>query len=170
MDKVGKATGAFVVLVLIQALWISGCGFHLRGSTPLPPSLSAIYVQHQDAPMMESALIRAFTEQQIKPVQDKSEAQVIFLVSQERYQRRVLSVDATGGVQEYELIYAVNSSILNAKGEPLADPQTLTLRRELRYESAEVVAKAGEEQQLRSEMIADAARQIIRQLQFVEHD
>lgn len=120
--------------------------------------------------MMESALIRAFTEQQIKPVQDKSEAQVIFLVSQERYQRRVLSVDATGGVQEYELIYAVNSSILNAKGEPLADPQTLTLRRELRYESAEVVAKAGEEQQLRSEMIADAARQIIRQLQFVEHD
>ncbi|WP_455210747.1 LPS-assembly lipoprotein LptE [Kaarinaea lacus] len=146
----------------------NGCGFHLRGSVELPPTLSAIYVEPQQAPLITEAIKQAFTEQKLEPVQEKAQAQVVINVSQERYQRRVLSVGASGNVQEYELNYAVNLGILDAKGEPLADPQILRVSREMRYDSAEVVAKAGEEEQLKSEMIADAARQIIRRLQFIE--
>lgn len=155
-------------IVLGLLLLMTGCGFHLRGSVALPPSLSAVYVEQQQAPLMEEALERAFTEQQLSPVQDKSQAQLIILVSNEQYQRRVLSVAASGNVQEYQLNYSVNLKLMDAKGEMLSEPQTLRVSRELRYDSTEVVAKAGEEQQLKSEMVADAARQIIRRLQFVE--
>jgi LPS-assembly lipoprotein len=117
---------------------------------------------------MKEALERAFTEQQLSPVEDKTQAQLIILVSNEQYQRRVLSVAASGNVQEYQLNYSVNLKLLDAKGDALSEPQTLRVSRELRYDSTEVVAKAGEEQQLKSEMVADAARQIIRRLQFVE--
>jgi LPS-assembly lipoprotein len=155
-------------LMLGSLLFMNGCGFHLRGSVELPPALSAVYVEQQQAPLIAEALARAFTEQQLSPVEDKAQAQLIIRVSQESYQRQVLSVGATGNVQEYQLNYTVKLDILDAKGEALAEPQTLPVSRELRYDSAEVVAKAGEEQQLKSEMLADAARQIIRRLQFVE--
>lgn len=118
--------------------------------------------------MIAEALNRAFTEQRLAPVDDKSRAQMIIGLLDEHYQRRVLSVGASGNVQEYELIYSVNVAVLDSRGEPLTEAQTLTVRRALRYESSEVVAKAGEEQQLKSEMIADAAAQIIRRLQFID--
>ena len=155
-------------LLVNQLGLMAGCGFHLRGSVALPPSLSSVYVEQQQAPLMAEALARAFTEQQLSPVEEKTQAQVVLKVSGEHYQRRVLSVGASGNVQEYELHYTVKLAILNANAEPLADPQTLDLRRELRYDSSEVVAKVGEEQQLKTEMIADGARQIIRRLQFVK--
>ncbi len=164
----GGAAPGVLILALIQALWLGGCGFHLRGSAPLPPSLSSVYLEQQESPLIAEALNRAFTEQRLAPVDDKSRAQMIIGLLDERYQRRVLSVGASGNVQEYELIYSVDVAVLDARGEPLADTQTLTVRRELRYESSEVVAKAGEEQQLKSEMIADAAAQIIRRLQFID--
>jgi LPS-assembly lipoprotein len=125
-------------------------------------------VEQQQAPLIAEALNTAFTEQHLSPVEEKSQAQIIVNVFQERYQRRVLSVGASGNVQEYELNYVVNLKILDSKSEPLADPQLLTVTRELRYDSAEVVAKAGEEQQLKTEMIADVARQIMRRLQFIQ--
>ena len=162
------APHAILVMAVLQFLLLGGCGFHLRGSTPLPPSLSKVYIENEKAALMAEALRRAFIEQQLKPLEEQTEAQVVIRLSRERYQRRVLSVGATGNVQQYELIYSVNLELLDAKNEPIADPQALTVRRELRYESAEVVAKANEEQQLKSEMIDDAARQIFRRLQFVE--
>jgi LPS-assembly lipoprotein len=155
-----------VVLSLLLAL--AGCGFHLRGSVALPPSLSAIYVEQQQAPLIGEALYHAFTEQRLSPVEEKAQAQVVLNVSQEQYQRQVLSVGATGNVQEYQLNYSVNLKILDAAGQALADPQILRITRELRYDSAEVVAKADEEQQLKTEILADAARQIMRRLQFIE--
>ena len=167
MDWSGAQCG-WLVLALLVMLMATGCGFHLRGTTALPPSLSAVYVEQQQAPLIADALSHAFTERQLVPVEEKKLAQVVINVSEERYQRRVLSVGAAGNVQEFELNYVVRLAIVDAKGEPLADPQTLTATRELRYDSAEVVAKAGEEEQLKSEMIADTARQIIRRLQFIE--
>ncbi len=154
--------------VLILQIIATACGFHLRGSVALPPSLSAIYVEQQQAPLIAEALNRAFTEQHLSPVEEKAQAQAVLNVSQEQYQRQVLSVGASGNVQEYQLNYVVSLRILDAKGQVLADPQTLRITRELRYDSAEVVAKADEEQQLKTEMLADAARQIMRRLQFLE--
>lgn len=154
--------------LLIVLVITAGCGFHLRGSVELPKSLSAVYVEQQQAPLIAEALNRAFTEQQLSPVEDKAQSQVVLDVSQEQYQRQVLSVGASGNVQEYQLNYSVKLRILDAKGQELADPQTLRITRELRYDSAEVVAKADEEQQLKTEMLADAARQIMRRLQFIE--
>lgn len=149
-------------------LALGGCGFHLRGSVELPPSLSDIYVEQEQAPLIVEALNRAFTEQHLSMVEKKDQAQVVLNVSQERYRRDVLSVGASGEVQEFQLSYAVDLRILDSSDQVLADPQTLIITRELRYDSEEVVAKAGEEQQLKTEMLADAARQILRRLQFIE--
>lgn len=156
------------LIVLLFLPGMQGCGFHLRGVAALPPSLTGIFIEQQQAPLITESLKRAFTEQKMPQIEDKSAAQVIVRVSQERYERRILSVNASGKVQEYKLDYAVNVQITDAKGQPLASPQTLSLERELRYDSAQVLAMTSEEQSLKSEMLADAARQIIRRLQFVK--
>lgn len=155
-------------VVLILALLLSGCGFHLRGRATLPPGLSAVFVEQQRAPLISEALHRVFTEQSLPLVADKAQAQVVITVSNEQYTRRVLSVGASGKVQEYELHYAVDFAFLDANGTSLTPRKTLSIRRELRYDSNQVLAKAGEEQQLKTEMAADAAQQVIRRLQFIE--
>ena len=151
-------------------LWMVGCGFHLRGTADLPPSLSAVYIEQQQAPLIAEALKRAFVDRQLPPVAEKPQAQLVVDLRNERYNRRVLSVGTAGKVQEFELNYDVDLALLNAKGAALADKQTLSLRRELRYDSNEVLAKSSEEEQLKKEMLEDAARQIIRRLQFVKPD
>lgn len=159
--------GASLILLCILAM-IQGCGFHLRGMTSLPPSVTGIYIEQHQAPLISESLSRAFTEQKLPLVDDKSKAQLFVRVSNERYERRILSVDNSGKVQEYELVYAVNLQILDTQGRPLASPQALSLTRDLRYDSAQVLAMTSEEQSLKSDLLADAAQQIIRRLQFIK--
>jgi LPS-assembly lipoprotein len=155
--------------ILVFALLLThGCGFHLRGIATLPPTVTDIFIEHQQAPQIAASLSQAFAERQLPLVKDKTLAQVIVRVSKEQYQRRILSVGASGKVQEYELDYSVNLQILDTKGQPLTSSQTLSLTRQLRYNSAQVLAMTSEEQSLKSDMLADAARQIIRRLQFVK--
>jgi len=154
--------------LLVLLLAVQGCGFHLRGVAELPPSVTGIFIEQQNAPLITETLSRAFTEQELPLVEDKTKAQVIVRVSQERYQRRILSVNAEGKVQEYELDYAVNLQILDDQGQPLVSAQTLSLMRDLRYDSAQVLAMTSEEQSLKNEMLTDAAQQIIRRLQFIK--
>ena len=158
--------GSPILLVFVLVI-VHGCGFHLRGVASLPPSVSGIFVEQQQAPLIAESLSHAFIEQQLPLVEDKALAQVFIRVFQERYQRRVLSVDASGKVQQYELDYTVNLQILDSKGQALATPQTLSLTRDQRYDSSQVLAMASEEQSLKKEILEDAARQIIRRLQFI---
>jgi LPS-assembly lipoprotein len=146
------------------------CGFHLRGAADLPPFLSAVYIEEQQAPLIAEALKQAFVVRQLQPVEDKSQAQVVVDLRNELYNRKVLSVGTAGKVQEFELNYDVDLALLSPKGAALADAQKLSIRRELRYDSNEVLAKSSEEELLKKEMVEDAARQIIRRLQFIKTD
>lgn len=153
---------------LILLLSLEGCGFRLRGTAALPPSMSAIYVEQRQAPLIEQALLYALTEQQLQPIAERKLAKVVVMLTEEQYERRVMTVAASGNVQEFELNYTVWLALTDAQNTELAKKQKLTLRRELRYDSSQVLAKSGEEAQLKNEMLADAAQQIIRRLQFLE--
>lgn len=156
-------------LGLVLLLSIESCGFRLRGTAALPPSMSAIFIEQQQAPLIEQALLYSLTEQQLQPVSEKKLAQVVVSLAEEHYERRVLTVAASGNVQEFELNYAVWLTLKDAQDVELAKKQKLILRREMRYDSSQVLAKSGEEAQLKNEMLADAAQQIIRRLQFLDN-
>jgi LPS-assembly lipoprotein len=147
---------------------LSGCGFHLRGSVQLPEHLSALYVEEQGAAQASRALNQLLRENDLAPVAEPSAADLIIKLSEEKHNKRVLSVGSSGKVQEFELIYRVKAEFLDQQGNDVADSDTLTLRRSLSFDETEVLSVSSEEQQIKQDMVNDAARQVLRRLQYIK--
>lgn len=153
------------LLLLLLLLSISACGFHLRGSVQLPPTLS------------ELALLDATPATDIAPelsrglrgagVRLDASAPMRLQIRSEEYGKRVLSVDASGRAQEYGLSYTVRFSLRTADGELWLPETSVTLSRDLRFDASAVLATEGEERLLRAEMRQEAVLQILRRLQAV---
>ncbi|MGD8566563.1 MAG: LPS assembly lipoprotein LptE [Gammaproteobacteria bacterium] len=148
---------------------LTACGFHLRGSIELPAEARQVAIDDgKSATDIATSLNIHLRRNGIKPLQKIDKAKVVIKIRSESFQRRVLTVSSAGQVQEFELIYVVNYSINNRdnKDASLTD-QTLTLRRDLRFNANEVLGKTTEEARLKQDMLDSAAQQILRRLPTV---
>ena len=94
-------------------------------------------------------------------------AKSVLVIHGEEFGRRVLSVGGDSKVKEFEMQYQVQYSLLQAGGNPLLSQEKLLVARDLRFNENTVLAKAQEERQRQSDMVADAARQILRRLEAI---
>ena len=151
-------------------LLLTGCGFHLRGDGFSTSSLSAlppVYLQSgnpQGGVMVE--LQRHGHQRGARFTTDSSEAEMALNIGAENFERRVLSVGSTGKVREFALHYSVSFSVLDKEGKELMT-DSLKLVRDYRFDETQVLGKEAEENQLRQDMLRDAAQQIMRRLRSV---
>ena len=156
----GRLVGALVLATLL-----AGCGFHPRGSAPLPTSLEALSVEAAQAhgPLadaMEAALHGAG----VVMVDDPAHASARLKLSEPGFQRRVLSVDSSGHANEYELYYGLNFTLLNAAGDVLLPSQEVSVVREFAFDPGNVLASDQEEALIHDEMRRQAVEQLLRRL------
>lgn len=151
--------------VVVGLLWLSACGFHLRGEAVLPPALEVVQIK---GPAEFSELYVAMRHSleaagaHVITVPDTATA--ILSIIGELQDRHVLSVDAQGRATEYELNYSV-SFVLQAKGNKILLPvQTVTQIRDYRFDPDNVLAKDTEEAILRKALVTDAVQQIMRRI------
>lgn len=146
-------------LTVILALAVSACGFHLRGDVALAPQLARIHIQGGDPydPLVRE-LTRALTSAGSAVVADAAEATAVLQIVRNAADRRVLSVQTTGKVQEYELYQTLEFRVRDAAGRELLDVQRLELTRDYLYDASDVLGKAGEEETLRRDMRRDLVR------------
>jgi LPS-assembly lipoprotein len=78
--------------------------------------------------------------------------------------QRVLSVSARNIPREYEVYYAVTFS-LRVGAESLLSNESLVVTRAYTFDQTEVLAKAAEEQILRSALATDLARRVMQRIQ-----
>ncbi len=150
----------FIIGVLISA--ISGCGFTLRGSQPLPVSLqtlSVVSADNQDP--LKKVLIRNLQQRQIVTSTESSVPKL--MVNDGVLNRRLLSLFTTGQVAEYELIYSVTWQLWKPGDEA---PQTFQFEilREYQDDPDQVLAKSRETNLILQEMRQQAAERILRTL------
>jgi len=155
-----------VVVAVVIAMGLQACGFHLRKATEIPAEAKSVAIV--DLPIgseIASAVNLQLSYVGIDALAQDQGANLIFVVKDEKYKRRVLTVNAVGQVKEYELVYVVKYSIKNVRhaGASISN-QTITIKRDMRFEPNEVLGSADEEARLRKEMIKIAAKQIIRRL------
>ncbi len=93
----------------------------------------------------------------------EADATATFLLSFDETDQRVLSVSARNVPTEYEVFYTIVYS-LNAGVDVLLPPQTLTLTRDYTYDSTLVLGKAREEELLRSAIVKDMVRIVMKQI------
>ncbi len=154
-----------ILLLMVLLSLLSACGFHLRGTSELPATIkvavidgvaryseTALAIKQQ----LESAGARVLTIADVDTVH--------FVVLQDHFSRRVLSVDASGTANEYELTYIFAMRVLGAKGKLLVAERTITLNRNYIYDSNNALAKSDEEASIKLQMISLAVRQAMRRI------
>ena len=149
----------------VLAIFISGCGFHLRGAVEVPPSLKEIRVVGiaEYSPLsLELKKVLTSAGSTVLPATAKASSTIA--ISNEIFKRRVLSVDAQGRVAEYELMYTFNFTVTGEGDAPMVPTQQIELLRDYRFDPNNVLAKDAEEAQIRSDMISFAVRQIMRRI------
>jgi LPS-assembly lipoprotein len=146
---------------LVTAL--TGCGFHLRGPVSIPAGMEPIYIQ--SGGLVGQAIDTRLEGSQVKLTKDPSDAGLVLRILGQSRSSRVVAVDRGGKALAYALEYQVSFDAVDATGQQVVAPQTLTLERT--FDDNPDVAVLGK--QLESEIIyqdlaADAADQLLLRL------
>jgi len=154
------------LVMLLVALALSACGFHLRDALLLPSDLGPLRVDSPDpySPLAQS-LSEALARAGATPAEEGATQDVATLrVVSERWGSTPLSVDQFGRAQEYTLRYAVIFRLNRADGSDLVPQQAIELSRDYISVPTNASGAEGEREiltrELRREMVASILRRI----------
>jgi len=131
-------------LALVLALCLSACGFHLKGTNPLP--FTTLYTNISPDSEFGAGLRRALRASSpgLRLVDSPEGAQARLVQLSLQQSLRDIAIDARGRVEEYELNLAFRFQLTDAEGHFLLEPTTLSAQRELPYDPDAVQAREGE--------------------------
>jgi LPS-assembly lipoprotein len=148
----------------LPLLLLAGCGFHLRGQTPLPAVVASPFVESEDrySPLY-AALDERLRAAGATPAADAATATAVIRLHVDDTGRELLSVTAENKPGEYEVYYTAEFSVSSGATELLARNQ-VKLTRDYGYDESAVLAKEHEEQSLRIALAGEIADLILRRL------
>ena len=153
------------VIVLI-ALLLSACGYHLRGAFELPTGLKNIFLDGGSAPL-QVQFKKAMDLSSIPIAGSAETAGIVIRIFDENSQRRVLSLASTGVANDFELAYRMEYEIVDAKDNVLMARQPLEIKREYYNDQLAIIAKESEEIIIKNEMYQQAVRTIVNRAKSV---
>lgn len=150
---------------LVVTLLLTGCGFTLRGVTPLPPELrTLVLASAQPDGDFEREVRRALQNNGVRLVDSGSDYRLV--LGGEGISERTLSVNANARSGEYELALRVEYDLRHA-GSVVSGPNLLSTTRVYLTDPENAVAKEEEAALIQDEMRRELAQQLLRQLQAV---
>ena len=156
---------SLLVLMLIFTLSLAGCGFQLKQSADLPNSFGPVAITGLSPYSSMNRMIRNNLRQSsIEFVSDKTAANHTIAISNNREERRVLSVASSGKVGEYELIKVLSFPVYNNTGDKVIDTQTLSANRFYTVSGSDVLEDDREEADIKQQMEADLVDRMFRQI------
>lgn len=157
-------------LLLVVALLLSGCGYHLRGhgQNQVNFAFQSLYVQTPAETPFVTELRRWLTQYKlaVSPVPGKSDL-TLEIVS-EFNDKQIVALNASGHVIEYLLTYRVSLRAYDTQQQEWLPASEILLQRFFPYDDAQVLAKAQEEEMLMRDMRSDAVQQVIRRLNMAK--
>lgn len=153
-------------VVLLAAVLVQGCGYHLRGQGPQVEAGGA-YSVHLRA--VAGAFADAVTSQLaiagVRVTDGMKGADYVLTLSGGAFERQVVSVSpATGKVEEYLVVFSARISISEAGGEDLVTGQDIRVSGDYAFDEDAALGKFSEEETIREELVEQAAAQVIRRL------
>ncbi len=154
-------------LMALATTALSACGFHLRGASELP--FKTIFLGFPPNSPFGAELarnLRAGTDTQVVTVREQAQA-LLEVVGQTR-EREVLALNAQGRAREFQLRTTLSFRLIDQAGRELIAPTTLSARRDVAFNDAQVLAKESEEALLYRDMQSDLVQQLLRRLASVQ--
>jgi LPS-assembly lipoprotein len=107
----------YFLCFVLTTTFLTGCGFHLRGSVTRLTDLGSIYVDASRNLSIADDIRDALTDAAFTLAPNRDEADIMLRLSGEEQRERVVSVRSTGRVSELELSHAVNMLITESVDE-----------------------------------------------------
>ncbi len=152
-----------VLIFLLTASLVSGCGFHLRGTISLPDSIRTVSVTSPDAKLRD-ALVSSLESNNVIIVSGPTADSAHIKISEADFGREVRTIDERGKSTGYVLILRASYEVLDSTGKELVKPSITTARRDYNFDQEQLLSATREEELLRDEMREDVAQSILRKM------
>ncbi|MCV6638587.1 LPS assembly lipoprotein LptE [Candidatus Albibeggiatoa sp. nov. NOAA] len=158
-----------IFLLSCLVLFLASCGFQLRGS--MSYGIENVYIQSEAADILASQVKQYLTGQSnITVVTSPKKADIIVSLSNQKLERRVLTISAVSGrLEEIELNFQATVEMRQPDDTILLEEQKLTYIRDYSFNEKAVLAMGAEEETLRRELLQEASLQVLRMLQIVSN-
>ncbi|MGJ0486052.1 MAG: LPS assembly lipoprotein LptE [Methylomicrobium sp.] len=148
------------LFIIFLTCWLSGCGYHLRGTEQTTVKFKKVYLEGAS-----DALRDNFNEvlklSSARLANNPKEADLHVKVDEEKYNRRVVSLGLSGRSNQLELSYRLKFQLIKADNTPLPSSEPIQITRELFNDQQDILAKNNEEGVIRREMYRQAVRSVL---------
>ncbi len=158
-----------IVAWILTVTLLAGCGWHLRGVTPLPPEYRVLHLQSQASNSFNQQLRLQLEFNDVVLADEADAAQAVLTIGALEIERRTLSINSSGQIGEYELNGRLEARLQRNDRDGFVLIE-LRGRRYLSNDVSNVVGTANSEQQQRADLESDMVRQLLRRLQRLDYD
>jgi LPS-assembly lipoprotein len=159
--------GARLACLLVAALTLNACGFHLQGRLPLPPALTTTRViADDDQTDFVQGLRRALISSGSTLTDFSERATGVVRIHKDEVTQKIISVSVNNIPREYEVTYTVEFSVEGTSGE-LLPSQRVSITRDYSFDETKLLAKENEEAILREGMANDLVGIVMRRLSAI---
>jgi len=151
------------ILLLLTALLLTACGFHLRGQAGMP--FDSLYLNATNPNTAFIADLRRNLEaNKVRLVKSAEEAEVVLDIVSELPEKQILTLGGSGRVNEFQLRYRVSLRAYDLKQREWIPAEEIMMRRDYFHDDTKILAKEAEEALLYQSMRSDMVQQIVRRL------
>jgi len=149
-------------LMLLAAVMLSACGFHMRGPAQLP--FKSIYLGFSGNSSLGTELKRYIRASGVEVTDKATEAEAVMQVLANATEKKILTLNSNGQVREYSLYQRFSFLVKDQTGKVTIAPIQIVLKRDVTYDPNQELAKQAEEVLLYRDMQSDLVQQILRRL------
>ncbi len=152
-------------LLLVAALALAGCGFHLRKNASLPSSMQRIHVNAPANAVLQRHLARALETSGIT-IEDNAGPGIAELnVPVAAFNNQTLTGGGYVRVSEFAVHYQVKFSVTDASDQILIPLQTINMSREFSYDATNTVGNASQIDEIQRSLNDDMVQAILLRLE-----
>ena len=131
---------------------LNSCGFTMRGDFDFPSNIKEISVSSNEYSTLVETLNMSFENEDIIIVSNANKDLNRIIVVSETFNRRQLSINISGRVNEYELIYKVVFQISTPNSK--SSNEEIILYRDYSFDEDNIMGNTDREEQIRKEMVS----------------
>ena len=148
-------TGRFLCVAVVSLL-LGACGFHLRGSDPLPADMSVTYIQGTtEFDPLYDAFRTSLESHGARVTLNRSEATAVLSILENNASTDVQTVNLSGQALEYRLTHNIHFEVTAADGRLLVERQSVTQTRVVKFNVEGLLGSEREGEAIRAELIRD---------------
>jgi LPS-assembly lipoprotein len=160
-----KARRLFQAPLLLSALALTACGFHLRQNATLPPSMQHVHLVVNGGGDLQRLLARTLHASGIVVEDDSGPGVAELRVPVAAFHTETLSAGGYVRITEFAVRYQVQFDVTDPNGQLLVPPQHIDMSREYSYDAGNTVGNASQVEQIERSLNDDMVQAILFRLQ-----